>query len=79
MYLAVMTVVVGFAITYRALGLWIYAAALIVALHVRVLKYEEPWLARTFAAQWLAYRSEVPRWIGWPQGWATARHRDPAG
>jgi hypothetical protein len=26
--------------------------------------YEEPILARTQAATWLAYKAQVPRWLG---------------
>jgi hypothetical protein len=36
-----------------------YVAVLI---HLRVVTYEEPWLARTFGADWLAYRGRIPRW-----------------
>lgn len=64
MYVAVGTVVVGFALGYRAIALWIYAVVVLLAFHVRVVTYEEPWLARTFGAEWLAYHSRVPRWFG---------------
>jgi len=35
----------------------------IVAFHFRVVLAEEPWLARTFGAQWDEYRARVPRWL----------------
>ncbi len=64
MYVAVWTIVLGFAIGYRSVALWIYVAVLVVAFHLRVIFFEEPWLARTFGSSWLAYRSDVPRWFG---------------
>lgn len=73
MYLAVCLIAAGWALGYRAVALWVYAAVLGVAFHLRVVAYEEPWLARTFGAQWLAYRARVPRWIGRPAGAETVR------
>jgi hypothetical protein len=40
--------------------------AVAIAFHVRVILGEEPWLARTHGAEWTAYRSDVPRWLGIP-------------
>lgn len=68
MYVAVCIIVVGFALGYHAVALWIYAAIAAVAFHLRVVTYEEPRLARTFGSTWLAYRGRVPRWFGRPAG-----------
>ena len=35
--------------------------------NVRVLVYEEPWLARLQPEAWDAYRARVPRWFGMPR------------
>ncbi|MGH7627624.1 MAG: methyltransferase family protein [Gemmatimonadaceae bacterium] len=78
MYVAVWTVLLGFAIGYRATALWIYAAVVGIAFHLRVIMYEEPWLGRTFGASWLAYRNKVPRWIGRRPGVATEREHESA-
>ena len=67
MYVAVCIILVGFAVGYHAVGLWIYAAVVALAFHLRVVTYEEPRLARTFGSAWLAYRARVPRWFGRPR------------
>lgn len=41
----------------------IYAVALAVAFHLRVLFGEEPWLARTQGVAWVRYYERVPRWL----------------
>lgn len=64
MYVAVCMILVGFALGYCAAGLWIYAAVVALAFHMRVVVFEEPWLARTFGMKWFAYRRRVPRWFG---------------
>lgn len=79
MYLAVDTIVFGFALGYRAVALWIYAVVVLLAFHVRVVTYEEPWLARTFGAEWLAYRGRVPRWLGRRFRAAPAKPHDAVG
>lgn len=66
MYIAVLTILVGWALAFVAVSLWIYAAAIALAFHLRVVFYEEPWLARTYGSAWLAYRAEVPRWFRRP-------------
>ncbi|HET7585872.1 MAG TPA: isoprenylcysteine carboxylmethyltransferase family protein [Gemmatimonadaceae bacterium] len=64
MYVAVLTLLLGFALGYRSITLGIYAAAVALAFHVRVVRYEEPTLARLSGSGWRAYRARVPRWIG---------------
>ena len=64
MYVAVFTILVGWAVGFRSTGLTIYAACIAIAFHLRVVFYEEPWQARTFGDDWHAYRERVPRWMG---------------
>lgn len=66
MYLSVLLVLLGWAVTSGLAVLYAYVAALAVAFHVRVVLGEEPWLARTHGAQWDAYARAVPRWLRWP-------------
>jgi protein-S-isoprenylcysteine O-methyltransferase Ste14 len=65
MYLAVLVILAGWAIGFGSLTLGAYAALVALAFHLRVIAHEEPWLARTFGADWHAYRAHVPRWLGW--------------
>ena len=68
MYVAVLTILCGWALTFQSGGLWTYAACLAVAFHSRVVLFEEPWLARTHGAAWDTYRARVPRWlVRWPR------------
>jgi protein-S-isoprenylcysteine O-methyltransferase Ste14 len=63
MYVGVLCIVLGWAILFRSGSLAVYAAALAVVFHVRVVWGEEPWLARTHGAEWQAYAARVPRWM----------------
>ena len=64
MYVAVVLILVGWTIVFRSWPLAVYALAIGVGFHVRVILGEEPWLARTFGDEWLRYKSQVPRWFG---------------
>jgi protein-S-isoprenylcysteine O-methyltransferase Ste14 len=77
MYVAVLVILVGWALAFSSLALAIYAAAVALAFHMRVIVYEEPRLARTFGTDWLAYRARVPRWLGPISSSARSRHRGP--
>lgn len=72
MYIAVLTILCGWAATFGSRTLFIYVAFIAVAFHLRVVFGEETWLARPHGAQWTAYRAHVPRWVGMasfhPQG-----------
>jgi len=63
MYLAVLTLLLGwsFAIGSRLLA-W-YAVALAIAFHLRVVFYEEPRLRQQFGDEWTAYAASVRRWL----------------
>ena len=63
MYWGVVTVVVGWAITLGSPLVAVFAGVLVVAFHIRVVRYEEPWAARAFPDQWPEYAAAVPRWI----------------
>jgi protein-S-isoprenylcysteine O-methyltransferase Ste14 len=64
MYVAVLLVLSGWAWGFRSMRLVVYAAAVTLAFHLRVLLHEEPFLNRTHGAVWLRYRARVPRWLG---------------
>lgn len=65
MYVAVLTVVAGWATLFGSWRLLAYAALLAVAFHLRVVRHEEPWLAAQFGEAWQRYRAHVRRW--WPR------------
>jgi protein-S-isoprenylcysteine O-methyltransferase Ste14 len=66
MYVAVVLVLAGWALAYGTTVLAIYAAAVTLAFHLRIVFGEEPWLARTHGPDWVRYRTRVPRWFGLP-------------
>lgn len=63
MYVAVLLILVGWALAFASPPLWLYTVTVAVAFHLRILLHEEPWLARTFGEEWSQYRSRVPRWL----------------
>ena len=63
MYIAVILVLIGWAIGFRSRAVSVYAMVVAIAFHLRVVLFEEPWLARTFGEQWVDYRTRVPRWV----------------
>jgi len=64
MYVAVLLVRCDWAIGFRSGTLGCYALAGAVALDLRVVLGEEPWLARSHGERWERYRNAVPRWLG---------------
>ncbi|GAC1467347.1 MAG: isoprenylcysteine carboxylmethyltransferase family protein [Gemmatimonadaceae bacterium] len=66
MYIAVVLVLAGWALVFVSRTLGLYAVAVAIGFHLRVVFGEEPWLARTHGEQWLAYRASVPRWLPSP-------------
>jgi protein-S-isoprenylcysteine O-methyltransferase Ste14 len=67
MYVAVLLVLWGWALGFRSRSVAGYAVAIMVVFHLRVVLYEEPWLARTHREKWMDYRTRVPRWFGVPR------------
>jgi protein-S-isoprenylcysteine O-methyltransferase Ste14 len=63
MYVAVTLILLGWAAAFDVRGLYVYAAAVALAFHLRVRLHEEPFLARTHGAQWHEYARRVPRWF----------------
>jgi protein-S-isoprenylcysteine O-methyltransferase Ste14 len=66
MYVGVALILMGWAILFWSLLLIAYGVLVLSGFHIRVIVGEEPWLARTYGAQWEAYRSKVPRWLYFP-------------
>jgi len=65
MYVAVTTTIVGQALVIGRPELLLYAAAFLAVTASFVRLYEEPTLARSFGADYEAYRRAVPGW--WPR------------
>lgn len=63
MYVSVLLIVLGWAISFAVPGLYWYALGVGVAFHVRVVLGEEPWLAQTHGAAWADYIRRVRRWL----------------
>jgi protein-S-isoprenylcysteine O-methyltransferase Ste14 len=63
MYVSVSLILLGWAIAYQSPALFVYALAVVIMFHLRVILGEEPWLARTHGDAWLRYRARVPRWL----------------
>lgn len=63
MYIAVLLILFGWAAGFASLALWVYAGAIAIAFHLRIVMYEEPVLATTQAATWPLYKARVPRWF----------------
>lgn len=63
MYVAVLTILSGWAVYFASQTLWTYAACVAIAFHLRVRYGEEPWLAKTHGAAWTEYKARVPRWL----------------
>ena len=63
MYLSVVLILCGWALSFESRGLWIYTGVVAVGFHLRIVFGEEPWLARTYGTQWTAYAAKVPRWL----------------
>ena len=67
MYVAVTLILLGWAAAFASRGLLVYAAAVAIAFHLRVVIAEEPWLAQKHGVAWQEYSRRVPRWIGLTQ------------
>jgi protein-S-isoprenylcysteine O-methyltransferase Ste14/pimeloyl-ACP methyl ester carboxylesterase len=63
MYVGVSLVLFGWAIGFRSTVLLLYAVAVTIAFHLRVVLREEPWLARRHRDAWTRYAADVPRWV----------------
>ena len=63
MYVAVTLILIGWAVAFGLPGLFVYTIIVAVAFHLRVVFAEEPWLSRTYGAEWQEYADRVPRWF----------------
>ena len=72
MYVAVLSVLVGWIIWTGSPWLVFYTLLVGIGFHLHVVLVEEPWLDRTFGAQWHAYAGNVRRWLPRQSPW----HRD---
>lgn len=63
MYVAVLLMLSGWALGFQSWPLALYAVAVLVAFHLRIVLHEERWLARTFGDAWIQYRTRVSRWL----------------
>ncbi|HKA86920.1 MAG TPA: isoprenylcysteine carboxylmethyltransferase family protein [Haliangiales bacterium] len=63
MYLGAGVALAGAALYYRSPSLLAYVGVFLLALHLLVVLYEEPTLARTFGEEYDAYRARVRRWL----------------
>ena len=63
MYIAVVTLVVGWSLAAGSRLLACYGALLAIGFHLRVICHEEPRLRRQFGAEWAAYSVSVARWL----------------
>jgi protein-S-isoprenylcysteine O-methyltransferase Ste14 len=63
MYIAVLTIALGWSIVFGSAWLVVYVLGVAVAFHLRVVLHEEPWLRRQFPEAWGAYSAAVSRWL----------------
>jgi len=70
MYVSVALILSAWALGFHSTTLGVYALAVMMAFHLRVVLGEEPWLARTHGEVWHRYRAAVPRWLGRAKGQA---------
>jgi protein-S-isoprenylcysteine O-methyltransferase Ste14 len=63
MYVAVVLMLLGWAVLFRSSVLALYAVTVAIAFHLRVVVGEETWLAKTYGVHWQQYKARVPRWL----------------
>ncbi len=73
MYAALLAILLGQALLFGNAALLGYALLFWLAVHLFVVLYEEPTLARTFGEEYAAFRANVPRWVPRLRGWSGAR------
>lgn len=64
MYVAMASLIAGWAWAFHSRPMTWYALFMIAAFHLRILLGEEPRLAQVFGSSWSVYRARVPRWFG---------------
>jgi protein-S-isoprenylcysteine O-methyltransferase Ste14 len=63
MYVGVLLLVLGWSLFLASALVAGYFAALALVFHIRVVKYEEPWLRSSFPEAWPSYSAGVGRWL----------------
>ncbi len=63
MYIGALLIVLGEALLFQSKGLFIYALVIFVGTNIRILAFEEPYLADKFGETYERYRKSVRRWI----------------
>jgi protein-S-isoprenylcysteine O-methyltransferase Ste14 len=63
MYVAVVSVILGQALLFGNRAILVYGLVVWACCHLFVVGYEEPTLARTFGAEYDAFRANVRRWL----------------
>jgi protein-S-isoprenylcysteine O-methyltransferase Ste14 len=63
MYVGVLLLVLGWSLYLSSVMLAAYMFVLATGFHIRVVRYEEPWMAAQFGKEWETYRATVPRWL----------------
>jgi protein-S-isoprenylcysteine O-methyltransferase Ste14 len=63
MYVGVLTVVMGWAVLFKAPAVALYSLCLGLCFHSSVVFYEEPHLERLFGDSYAEYRTQVGRWL----------------
>ena len=63
MYVSVPGVLSGATVSYGSVALLIYAVTFWIAMHCRVVFFEEPLLIRTFTSEYADYCSRIGRWL----------------
>lgn len=76
MYIAVLSLVLGQALWFEALTLFLYSGSVFLLCNLFVLFYEEPALTRKFGEVYRKYCEAVPRWIPRPGGWPKGTRKD---
>ena len=62
-YVSAFLVVAGETVLFLSVPLLVYLAFIAVGVHLFVVRYEEPTLARRFGDEYEAYRRRVQRWV----------------
>ncbi|MDH3978507.1 MAG: isoprenylcysteine carboxylmethyltransferase family protein [Gammaproteobacteria bacterium] len=64
MYIGVLTIIGGWTIWLMSPLLLIYGMAFTFIFHMRVTRYEEPWLSERYGKDWSEYCRHANRWVG---------------
>ena len=68
-YAGLLAAILGQALLFGSAALLAYALLVWLAVHLFVVRYEEPTLARTFGDEYAAFRANVPRWLPRVRAW----------